>query len=395
MKVVVAPDSFKGSLTADAVALAMEDGIRRVLPDCLVVRVPVADGGEGTLAALLASAGGRLVEREVTGPLGERVKAVFGVLADGITGVVEMAQASGLTLVPAHRRNPLRTTTFGTGELIRAALDEGCRRLIVGLGGSATVDGGTGMAKALGVRILTADGEEVEPGGGRLRDIATIDVSGLDPRVRSTEVVIAADVDNPLTGPRGAARVFGPQKGATGPMVDILEEGLAHLGQVIERDLGVPVAERPGAGAAGGLGAGLMAFLTGRMERGIDVVLEAVRFREKLAGASLVITGEGQMDGQTVHGKAPWGVAQAAREHGIPVLGIAGSLGENALSLHQHGFCALAPIAPGPISREESMAGAAGLIADAAERTFRILVLGQRLRARPGARVVGRTSPSH
>lgn len=380
MKIVVAPDSFKGSLSAGDVCRAVARGIRAVWPDADVHAVPMADGGEGTVQALVDATGGRLVEMTVTGPLGEPVRAAYGILGDGRTAVIEMAAASGLPLVPEEHRNPLITTTYGTGELIRGALDAGCRNVIIGIGGSATVDGGAGMAQALGAGLFDADGRQLPPGGGSLDRLADIDLSGLHPALRETTITIASDVNNPLCGPRGAARVFGPQKGATPEMVEILDRNLGHLARVILDRLGVDVAEVPGAGAAGGLGAGLIAFTGARLRPGVELVIEATGLARRLEGADLVITGEGRIDGQTVHGKAPMGVARLASAMGIPVIAVVGSLGPGAEAVYGVGIDALLPIVPGPVSLQEAMAGAVELTAAATERGLRLMALGHRVK---------------
>ncbi|MGB3958921.1 MAG: glycerate kinase, partial [bacterium] len=288
MRIIIAPDSFKGSLTAAEVAASIERGVKRVLPQAETIPVPLADGGEGTVDALVSATGGRLVTKEVTGPLGERVKASYGLLGDGETAVIEMAAASGLPLVPLEKRNPMLTTTYGTGELILAALDEGCRRIIIGIGGSATNDGGAGMAQALGVKLLDEEGLDIPYGAAGLARLDRIDISSLDRRLAQVEVLVACDVDNPLTGPRGAARVYGPQKGADPQMVEELDQILGRFAAIILRDLGKDVKDIPGAGAAGGLGAGLMAFLNGRLAPGVELVLAAVKLEERIQkGADL------------------------------------------------------------------------------------------------------------
>ena len=347
MKIVIAPDSFKGSMTAFAVAEAMGRGVRRVFPDAELDLVPMADGGEGTVEALVSATGGQTVPVKVTGPLGEQVAAFYGLLGDGETAVIEMAAASGLPLVPPERRNPLLTTTFGTGELIRAALDGGARRLIIGIGGSATVDGGVGMAQALGGRFLDQAGRELPFGGGALVHLERIDLSGLDPRLATCEITVACDVDNPMTGPRGAAAVFGPQKGADPAMVGLLDRALQRLAEVIRRDLGQDVEHLPGAGAAGGMGGGLIAFLAAKLRPGVEIVIQEVRLRERLAGAALCLTGEGSTDFQTAHGKTPMGVAQAAKAHGVPVLCLSGGLGHGHEAVHEVGIDAVQCIVPG------------------------------------------------
>ncbi|PIU27615.1 glycerate kinase [Candidatus Aquicultor secundus] len=337
MKIVVAPDKFKGTASAKAVARAIADGIKEVLPEAEIVLVPMADGGEGTMDALLAAVGGRIHEAVVTGPLGKPAKAPFGILADG-TAVIEMAKASGFELVPAARRDPTVTTTYGTGELIEAALDFECRRFIVGIGGSATCDAGIGAAQALGVKILKEDGSGVGFGGGELVTIARIDVSTIDPRVRDAQVLVAGDVKNPLYGPYGAAHVFAPQKGASPEQVFLLEQGLIHFADVVHRDLGIDVSELSGGGAAGGLGAGLVAFLHATIRPGVELVMEAVGLRDKVRGADLVITGEGQVDAQSVYGKVPGGVAGLACEYGVKTIVIAGKLGDGYEQLYDSGI---------------------------------------------------------
>jgi len=378
-RIVVAPDAFKGSLSAGEVARALIRGMAHTFPDAEYVAVPVADGGEGTAQALVDATGGQMRTVTVDGPLGEPVEAFFGVLGDGVTAVVEMAAASGLPLVPPHRRNPLVASSAGTGQLIRAALDAGCRKIILGLGGSATNDGGAGMAAALGAKLLDAHGRPIPPGGAGLASLARIDVSALDPRLAETEVVAACDVDNPLTGPRGASRVFGPQKGATPAMVEQLDAALAHYGRVLARDLGIDVVHRPGAGAAGGMGAGAMAFLRARLVSGVDLVMEAVGLAEKLEGAWLAITGEGRLDGQTARGKAPAGVARLAARAGVPVIGVAGGLGPGSEEqLRPLGFAALLSVTDGPMDVETAMARAESLIEAAGRTIGALLALGQR-----------------
>ena len=378
MKVVIAPAAFKGSLSPLLAARAMDLGVRSTLPQAETVLVPVADGGDGTLEAILHAQGGSTHAARVSGPLGSPVQARLAILSDGETAVVETAEAAGLVLLEPRQRDPLRASTYGLGELIRAALDKGCRRLIVGLGGSATVDGGAGMAQALGVGLYDGKGRPLPRGGGALASLGRIDLTGLDPGVRGCEILGACDVTNPLVGPQGAAQVFGPQKGATAGMVGVLEAGLSRLAEVIKADLGLDVAALPGAGAAGGLGAGLVAFLGGRLVSGVELVLEAVGLRQKLAGAHLVLTGEGILDYQSAYGKAPVGVARMARDLSIPVLALAGTLGEGYETLYQEGIDAVMSIVPGPMSLEEAMGQAYGLLAEATERAIRIVALGGR-----------------
>jgi glycerate 2-kinase len=321
MRVVIAPDKFKGSLTAAEAAEAIAAGLRRARPKVEVVLAPIADGGDGTVDAAVA-AGYERVPVTVAGPTGEPVTANFAL--SGPTAVVEMAEASGLRRLPGGRPAPLTATTYGTGELIRAALDRGARRVVLGVGGSATTDGGTGMAQALGARFLDAAARDLPPGGGALRDVATISVDGLDPRLRDVEIVVASDVDNPLTGEHGAPAVFGPQKGAGSADLEQLDAGLTRLASVAAEQLGVDLAAMPGAGAAGGTGWGAVALLGARLVSGIDLLLDLVRFADALAGADLVITGEGSLDRQSLAGKAPMGVAQAAAKAGVPVVALVG-----------------------------------------------------------------------
>ncbi|MBI2872439.1 MAG: glycerate kinase [Chloroflexi bacterium] len=374
MKVVIAPQGFKGSLSAMEAARAMEAGLRRVLPDAEVALVPVADGGDGTLEALVESSGGSVRTATVTGPLGEPVEAAWGAMGDGLTAVVEMARASGLVLVPRDRLDPRRATTYGTGELVRHALDAGFRRFIVAIGGSATNDGGAGMAKALGARLLDSDGKGLPEGGAALARLERIDLSGLDPRLRECTVEVATDVSNPLCSPTGASAVYGPQKGATPQMVAELDAALAHYAEVLRRDLGVDVADVPGAGAAGGLGAGLMAFLGAKLRSGVDVVCDAVGLDRHLESASLVLTGEGRLDGQTVFNKAPIGVARRAKARGLPVIAVAGSLGPGYEAVFQHGIDGVEAAVSAPMTLEEALANTPALLAAATERVLRMMV---------------------
>ena len=376
MKIVVAPDSFKENLSAGEVAGAIARGIRDAVPDVEVVCVPMADGGEGTVEALVDATAGRFVEQTVTAPLGDSTLAHFGILGDGHTAVIEMASASGLPLVPPGKRNPLVTTTFGTGELILGALDLGVRKILIGIGGSATVDGGAGMANALGVKLLDADGHELPPGGGGFSKLDRIDVSGLDGRVASVTVEVACDVDNPLTGETGAAHVYGPQKGATPEQVRLLDEGLANFAEVIRRDLGVDVASVPGSGAAGGLGAGLVAFLGAVLRPGVDMVVDAVGLAVKMEGAALVITGEGRMDRQSAFGKTPVGVARAAKKLDLPVVAIVGAMGEGAEEVLTRGIDAVFSIHDGPMTMEEAFRESPELLRRCAAHVVRLFCLG-------------------
>jgi len=362
MPIVIAPDSFKGSLTSAEVAEAMAKGVRRVLPQADLTLLPLSDGGEGLVDSLVVASGGKLLEFDVTGPLGTPVTAKMGLMGNGQTAVIEMAQASGLILVAENKRNPLVTTTFGTGELIKKALELGCTHLIIGIGGSATNDGGMGMAQALGFRFLDDQGTPLVHGGGELARLAKIDASGKDPRLENVTIEVACDVNNPLTGPQGAAHIYGPQKGATPEMVEFLDAALANYDQVLQRDLGQDVGKVPGAGAAGGLGAGLMALLGGTLVSGIELVLDVLRFDEKVRGARLVLTGEGKFDAQSAFGKVPMGVAHRARALGVPVVVVAGSALPSAEILHREGVTAYFSILNQPMSLEDAMKHGAELV---------------------------------
>jgi len=379
IKIIIAPDSFKESLTAREVAEAIEKGCRRVFPEAKLVKIPMADGGEGTVHSLVEATAGEIKEALVSGPLGEKVRAGFGILGDGNTAVIEMAAASGLPLVPLEKRDPMITTTYGTGELIGKALDEGCKTIIVGIGGSATVDGGAGMAQALGVRLLDASGEEIPFGGGGLKKLARIDISRLDPRLKGVKVLVASDVVNPLLGPEGAARIFAPQKGATPEMVEELEKNLGHYAKIICQCLGKDIACLPGGGAAGGLGAGLVAFLEAEIYSGVEVVIETVRLEDHLRDAHLVITGEGKIDGTTLKGKTPIGVARRAKKYSLPVIAVGGSLAEDAHLVYEGGIDALYDIISCPTSLEVAIRQASLLLEEATERALRFLKIGSRI----------------
>lgn len=379
MNIVIAPDSFKGSLTALDAADAIVQGVRDVVPDAEIVSVPLADGGEGTVAALVRATEGKILQQRVTGPMGGPVDAHFGILGDDVTGVVEMAQAAGLALVPPEERNPLLATTYGVGELMLAAIDAGCRQLIVGLGGSATSDGGAGMAQALGVKLLGPGGAELTRGAAGLASLEGINMSGLDPRVGKTRIFAASDVTNPLCGPEGAAAIYGPQKGASDQMVQMIDKALANLATVVERDLRVEVRNLAGAGAAGGLGAGLVAFAGAEIRSGPNLVLELLGLDELLESADLVLTGEGKLDRQIEFGKAISGVALLAEKHQVPVIVFTGCLDEDEDKLAERGITVVVPIAPGPIGEAESMERAGELLQAAAERTMRLLTLGRKI----------------
>jgi glycerate kinase len=382
MKIVVAPQEFKGNLSAVQAAQAMAEGLRRALPDATLALVPMADGGPGTVEAMVAAAeNGRRMTAAAHDALGRPLAAAWGII-DEDTAVIEMAAASGLTLLTEDERDPRIASTYGTGELVRAALDTSSRRIIVGIGGSATNDGGAGMAQALGARFLDDAGQNLPPGGAALARLARIDASGLDTRLGQCQVLAASDVFNPLCGPQGASLLYGPQKGATPAVAQELDAALRHYAQVIERDLGVRVLDLAGAGAAGGLGAGLVAFLGAELVPGAQLVAEAAGLRQKLAGADLALTGEGRLDAQTSFGKAPWEVARLARDCGLPVIAIAGSLAEDWKPALGEAFDAVVAITPRAMSIQEAMAQGAKLVADAAEGVARLLLVGQRLGGR-------------
>jgi len=353
MKIVVAPDSFKGSLTAVEVSDAIEQGVREIFPEAEVVKIPMADGGDGTVQCLVNATGGKILREKVTGPLGDEVLASYGILGDKKTAVIEMAEASGLTLVPENKRNPLITTTYGTGQLIKAALDQECRKMIIGIGGSATNDGGAGMVQALGVKLLDKNGEEIGFGGGELKKVFRIDTKYLNNHLSETKVLIASDVSNPLCGSKGASRIYGPQKGATPEIIEELDESLAHFAEIIKRDLHKHIKDIPGAGAAGGLGASLMAFLNAELRPGIEIIIEIVKLEQAIKDADLVITGEGKIDSQTIYGKAPIGVARIAKKYNIPVIAVAAIISDDADIVHQHGIDNLIKVSEPPMSLAE------------------------------------------
>lgn len=376
MKIVIAPQTFKGSISALDAARAMRDGVSRAAPDAEIALVPVADGGDGTLETLVEGSGGEIRPIEVTGPLGERRAAEWGAMGDRRTAVIEMARTSGLALVPDADRNPLIATTFGLGEAIASALDAGFRRFIIGIGGSATNDAGAGMAQALGVRLLDRAGADLPHGGAALANLIAIDMSGLDARIPECEMLVACDVNNPLTGPTGASAIYGPQKGATSQMVAQLDAALAHFARIALRDIGADISEVPGAGAAGGLGGGLIAFTNARLMAGVDIVLYTVNLDAFLQDADLVITGEGSIDHSTIYNKAPVGVAARAKQRGIPVIGIAGSLGNGFQDVREHGIDAIAAITTAPMTLDEASNRAAELIADSTEQALRLMQVG-------------------
>jgi len=380
VRLLIAPQEFKGSLSAADAARAMAEGLRRALPDAELDLAPMADGGPGTVEALVTAGGGRRLTTTVADPLGRPVEAAWGLLEEGRTAVVEMAAASGLVLLRPEERDARRASTYGTGQLIIAALEAGCRRLIIGLGGSATNDGGAGMAQALGARLTDEEGRELPPGGAALARLACIDVSGLDGRLRDCQVLGATDVTNPLCGPQGASAVYGPQKGASPADVQELDAALARYAAVIERDIGKRVADVPGAGAAGGIGAGLIAFLDAELRSGAELVAEVVGLEKRIAAADLVVTGEGRLDAQTAYGKTVATVARLARAQGRPVVALAGRVDDAQGACSALGLEAALSIMPGPLPEAEVMARAPELLAAAAETLGRLLRVGRTLK---------------
>ncbi|MBJ6920582.1 glycerate kinase [Vibrio cholerae] len=377
MKVVIAPDSFKESLTAKQVCDAIQAGLARVWHDAKFVAIPVADGGEGTVQSLVDATQGRIVDVKVMGPQGKRVDAFYGMLGDSQTAVIEMAAASGLHHVPMMQRDPKLTTSFGTGELIRHALDQGVTKLIIGLGGSATNDGGVGMLAALGARFTNADGDPIQLTGGGLRELTHIDLQDFDPRLQNCDILVACDVNNPLCGDKGASAVFGPQKGATPEDVQLLDGALRQFGLLTEKVTGNMVLESAGAGAAGGMGAALLAYTQARLRPGIEIVLETVQLAHQVSDADLVITGEGRIDSQTVHGKTPMGVAKVAKRFDVPVLALCGCTGDNYQAVYQCGIDAVFAAVPRAMSLENALKESDFNLADLAENVARLWVLSK------------------
>ncbi|MGN1402341.1 MAG: glycerate kinase [Bacillus sp. (in: firmicutes)] len=377
LKIVIAPDSFKGSMSSFTAAQAIEEGVLAALGKAETVLMPVADGGEGTMDSLVAATGGRLIPVQVTDPLLRPVDAAYGVLGDGKTCVIEMASSSGICLLDDNELDPMRTTTYGTGELIKKALDDGFRSFILAIGGSATNDGGAGMLQALGMRLLDSSGESIGYGGGELREAVEIDDTHFDVRVAASDFVIASDVQNPLVGLNGASFVYGPQKGASVEEVGILDRNLSHLADLIELKTGLRLHEQPGAGAAGGIGAAFQAFFPSRTERGIEVVMKYAGLARKMAGADCVITGEGQTDFQTASGKTPMGVAKLAKEFGLPVFVLAGSVGSGIGELYKYGVTSIQSIINRPMSLQEAMEKGPELLKDAAEQVMRTYFSGR------------------
>ncbi|MGD9818434.1 MAG: glycerate kinase [Desulfomonilaceae bacterium] len=375
MKIVIATDSYKGSLTSIEVANHIEKGLLKVFPQAQITKIPIADGGEGTVEAMISATSGSIHQTVVKDPLGKEIQSFFGVLGDGKTAVIEMAAASGLTLVPFRDRNPLITSSFGTGQLIRHVIKLGLKKIILGIGGSATNDGGAGMAEALGVRFLDKFAQPLVPGGAALIDLKEIDLSQLDPAVKETEILVACDVDNPLCGIKGASAVYGPQKGATGEMVALLDSALKNYSLVAAKATGRDVSDIPGSGAAGGMGAGLLLFTKASLRSGVQIVIETTGLEELVKTADLIITGEGKTDKQTSFGKAPVGVGELARKYDKVALCLSGSLGEGADDILNHGIHAITNITEGPVTLEECIQNADKLLERSAFR------LGLTLRA--------------
>jgi glycerate kinase len=377
MKIIIAPDSYKESLTAMEVATAIEAGFRQVMPTAEYIKLPMADGGEGTVQSLVDASNGTIIEHQVTGPLGEQVPAFFGIMGDGKTAVIEMAAASGLHLVSPNLRNPMLTTSYGTGELILAALDHGVDHIIVGIGGSATNDGGIGMAQALGVQLLDNKGQALGFGGQALAQLTSIDITTVDPRLAHIKLDVACDVDNPLCGKKGASHIFGPQKGATPAMVAELDQHLAHYAAIIKRDLAIDVKDMAGAGAAGGMGAALLGLFNAQLRSGIEIVIDAVHLGDIIKDADLVITGEGRIDSQTIHGKTPIGVARTAKKYHKPVIGIAGCLSQDCGVVYDHGIDAVFSVVPAAMSLEHAFNNAAVNVELTARNIAAIYCLGR------------------
>ncbi len=382
MKIIIAPDSFKENLTSMEVAKAMEVGIKRVLPKARCIKIPVADGGEGTVQAFIDARGGQWVACRVRGPMGRTMKARYGRLADKKTAVIEMAAASGLALLTGKNRNPLETTTYGTGQLMVHAMNRGARKIILGIGGSATNDGGVGMAQALGVVFRDDKGRIIRQNGsgGMLGTIRSIHIDGVHKKLTSTPILVACDVDNPFCGKQGAAYVFAPQKGASASVVKRLDQGLKHLAAIIERDVGIDVSDIPGAGAAGGLGGGLLAFTNCKLKSGIDIISKATSIERQMRSAALVLTGEGRVDFQTAFGKTPAGIARLAKKQGVPVIAIGGGIADDVGELFSHGIHGLEAAIARDMPLSEALTNSRDYIANAAERVMRLILIGRNMK---------------
>jgi len=375
MNILIAPDSFKDCMSAWEVAIALGRGIKKILPDSVLVMVPMADGGEGTVESVIDATGGKRIEIPVMDPLMRKISSFYGITGDGLTAVIEMAAASGLELLEPEERDPWITSTYGTGQLIANALDQGCKKIILGIGGSATNDCGAGMAEALGVEFFGKFGKLTARGGGALGEVESVRLEGLDSRIAGTTFVVACDVNNPLTGPRGASAIYGPQKGADGAMVEKLDRNLTHFAGVIENQFGKEISQIPGSGAAGGLGAGMIAFLDATLMKGFRLIAELTGLEERIRQADLLITGEGKMDAQTLFGKTPFGVAQLAKKHGIPVIGVAGTLEEDAGELYTEGFDLLLSIQEKPGDLSQALSSAEPMLERTGERIARLISL--------------------
>lgn len=377
MKVVIAPDSYKGSLTAMEVANSIEEGIIKYNKNIEVVKVPMADGGEGTVQALVDATGGKIINLKVCDPLLREIDSFYGILGDGKTAIIEMAAASGLNLLHKNELNPLITSTYGTGQILNDAIEKGCRKIIVGLGGSATNDGGAGMLRALGIRFLNKDGRDIPEGGGVLKNLYKIDKKNFNTEILKCEIIVACDVDNTLCGINGATNVFGPQKGASEDDIRILDEGLSEYSKIIKREFGVDVLNVSGSGAAGGTGAAFL-VIGAKLESGVDIVIRETNLVEALKDSDIVFTGEGRIDFQTKFGKAPYGVAKEAEKIGLPVIAICGEIGEGYDELYNHGFTSIFSIVNKPMTLEESIKDSKKLINDISERVIRLICEGDK-----------------
>ncbi len=377
MRIVVAPDSFKECLSAIQVAFAISDGIRQIIPEARITSIPIADGGEGTVEALVTATGGQIIKTKTVDPLSRSIQSFYGVLGDGETAVIEMAAASGLELLFPEERNPLVTSTFGTGLLIKTAMEAGFRKIILGIGGSATNDGGAGLAQALGFGLLNAKGKSIGPGGGALSELHSISNTHVHTLLRNTKITVACDVRNPLLGIKGATRIYGPQKGATPEILDLLETNLTHFSQLINQEFGTDCTDVPGAGAAGGLGFGLLNFCRAEIVPGFELISQLTRLENHISQASLVFTAEGKIDSQTAYGKTASGVARMAKKHQVPVIALAGAVTIDLAELHEQGITSVFAIGDQPMSLDESKARSEELLCSTAGQIMR-LILSQR-----------------
>lgn len=376
LRIVIAPDSFKGSLKTSEVAEAMDKGVKMTFPEAKTILLPIADGGEGTVEAILRGRGGEKIEVDVTGPLGSKVKGYYGILPDGKTVVIEMAAASGITLVPENLRNPFHTTTYGTGELIKSAIEKGIKRIIIGIGGSATNDGGAGMAQALGIKLLDKAGNQLPYGGKHLINLKKIDMSGCHPGIKDIEIIAACDVENPLCGPEGASAIYGPQKGASKEMIVELDAALANMAEIIKKDLDKDVANIPGAGAAGGLGAGLIGLLGAKLQPGFAIIAELLELERYIKEANLIISGEGFIDKSTLYGKVLVGIGNIAQRYSVPVVAIGGGVASEIEEIYNLGIKGLYPSTTRPMTLEEAMSDAYKLITISTRNALELIKLG-------------------